>query len=136
MHLESPHRIPIIGRDKNDGGHPLAGDRVEDRETIHLRHLHIQVDQVGPGSLDGGNGLLSIRTLAHNLDLRIVTEESANAFPAQRFVIHDERSDFQPRPPSLLEAFAGGGINRNGKASFTDNPPSAALLNSKVCASP
>ena len=69
-------------------------DSPQQLKSIHVRHLHVQKEQVRPGSLNLVHRLEAIGTFTNDIDVEFLSQEQANALPGQRFVIHDKRPDF------------------------------------------
>ena len=95
MHFEGAQGELVVGRHENDGGHCPAVELFQHTEAVQLRHLHVKENQVGFVSADGGGRVAPVGTLAEDLDVRLLAQQLANPFPRQRFVVHNQRSDFR-----------------------------------------
>ena len=93
MQLECSNRVLLIRGRENDFGQPFHSDGFEDSETIHLRHLHIEKNEIGISFSDRGDSLFAICAFADDLNLVIVAQHSANEFPRERFILDDQSSN-------------------------------------------
>ena len=72
MHLECAHGILVVGRDEDNVRHyPDCLQRFQNLEASDFRHLHVQEDKVGRARLNCFDGLVTVHTLAHNLNFRV-----------------------------------------------------------------
>ena len=95
MHLEGAQGELIVGRHENDGGHGPSVELFQHIEAVQLRHLHVQENQVGFVSADGGERVAPVGALAKDFDVRLLVQQLSDPFPRQRFVVHNQRSDFR-----------------------------------------
>ena len=62
--LERLERVLIVRGDEDDERHPLAADRLDDLEAVHLRHLDVEEHEVRRVIVDRGDGFLAVAALA------------------------------------------------------------------------
>jgi hypothetical protein len=91
--LKGPQGMLIIGTDKYHIGHAFYSDGIDDAKSIHFRHLHVQKDKIGLAILDDINGLCAVRSIADDLNIRNLLEQSPKPSPGQRLVVHDENPE-------------------------------------------
>ncbi len=72
-----------MGGDKHDSGHLLRAHVLQHRKPIHLRHLHIQKNQVGPNAPDCFHSLASVSRLVNRGDIGIARQQDAQPFARQ-----------------------------------------------------
>ncbi len=119
MDLEGAQSKLVMRRDKDDHRHRLRAERLQDPKAIQFRHLDIKKNKVGRLLLYGLHRLASIRTLADQLDLGLVSQQLVQTPPRQRFVIDDQGSHLH-----FSSAFS-----RKGNLSSTRSPPSGPFTN-------
>ena len=87
----------IVGGDEDDERHPLAADRLDDLEAVHLRHLHVEEHELRRVILDRRDGLLAVAALPHDFDVGLAREQRGQALTRERLIVDDERLDFLHR---------------------------------------
>src|SRR5436190_4149747 len=130
MKLEGADRIMFIRRGKHDFRQLLETDCFNYCETIHLRHLHIEEDDVGTLRLDHSDSIPAITAFAHDLDLAIVLQHSTNELSRQRLVVCDQRLNLCGLHPVFFPALEPSHIAQ-GISMTTVKPPSGAFVISK-----
>ena len=96
-HLEGSQRMLVVGGHEDDERHPLAADRLDHLEAIHLGHLHVEEHQVRLVVDDGRHCLLTVAALRDDLDVWLVRQQSRQPLPGEGFIVHDQGSDFLHR---------------------------------------
>ena len=76
--LEGLERVLIVGGHEDDEWHPLAADGLDHVEAVHLRHLHVEEDQIGRVVLNRGDGLFAVAALADHLDVLFAASSVAS----------------------------------------------------------
>src|ERR1700716_3604938 len=120
MKLESSNRVRLIGRRKDDLRQMLQPESFKDLEPVHLRHLDIEENYIGPLFLDRREGLLAVAAFTYDLDLGVLLQHSANERASERLVIRDQGLD----PALVHRGKAFGSLVRKGSCIATVTPPS------------
>src|SRR4029078_12741205 len=128
MKLECPNSILFIGRRKDNLRQVLDPNRFEDGETIHLRHLHIEKNDVGFLFLNRAHGFFAVAAFANYFDFVIVLRQSTNEFSGQRFVVYDHSLNRRVLHAGSTERLRSV---RKGISTRTARPPSGLFANSK-----
>ena len=63
VHIERAEGVAIVSGDEHDRRHPLRADSFQYRETVHLRHLDVQEQELGILPLNRRNRLFTVRAL-------------------------------------------------------------------------
>ena len=74
IHLERPKRVLIISRGEDHDGQQCLRDSSQHLKSIHVRHLHVEKDQVRLGCLDLVDRLKTILAFANDLHVRFFTQ--------------------------------------------------------------
>ena len=90
--VEGADRVVIVGGDEDGDGHLFDSNGFEDLETVHLRHLNIEEDEVGIELLNGVHGGFAVAALADDADVAIALEQAQQSRTREGFVIHDQRA--------------------------------------------
>jgi hypothetical protein len=90
VNLERPQSVLIMRRHKNNAWHLFLGDRLNDSEAVHPRHLHIQEDQIRPMFPDRGNRRFRPTRLADHPHIRLLTQKPQNLSPRGRFIVDNQ----------------------------------------------
>src|SRR5690606_32615452 len=129
--LESAYpvlRIALHGQEHHGRLHAFGADRLADLETVHLRHHHVEQDQVVALAAD----LLEPReTVVRDVrDVALGLEVLANAFGQVRLVVDDEDA----RPPVALRLHARHHAAAFGHVTVTVAPRFAPSLTARTVA--
>ncbi len=87
--LEGADGILVICGYKYDGGRSVVAEELENIESVRLRHLHIEEEEVGAGRADGGGGLDAGAAFAGEFDAGIEAEEAGDVAAGERLIIHN-----------------------------------------------
>ena len=82
----------VIGRRENDHRQAIRRQLAQHLKAIHAGHLHIQKEQLRRVAPNLFQGLRPAAAFADNLDFRFVPQQMPDAFPGERFVVHNERA--------------------------------------------
>jgi hypothetical protein len=93
VHLERLQRVLVVGGHEDDDGRPAGTERLEDREPVQLRDLHVEEDEVGAELADRIHRLAAVAALADDLDVGLGLEEAAETIAGERLVVDDQGSD-------------------------------------------
>jgi len=93
VHLERADRVLVEGRDEDDRRHPRRPARVDHREPVHPRHLHVEEEQVDVLALEHRERLRPVAALRHELGVRLRADEALEAAPRERLVVGDRDAD-------------------------------------------
>src|SRR5262245_52243046 len=118
MHLKRFERVLVEGGDKDYCLDPFWSNLGEHVETIQLRHLNVEKQQIGWRTLNRFYRFPSVTAFTHDLDLRIAFEQDSQISPRQRLVINDESLNLVAHSRSICCS----GITTN-----TSTPPSLRL---------
>src|ERR1017187_6152572 len=88
--VKGPHGVLVPGGHKDDGRTGL--DQLQDLETIELRHLDIEEEDVRTGFPDGFDRLEAVGTFGRDLHFRMWTEHFPEEQARQLLVIYDHSS--------------------------------------------
>jgi len=94
----------VVRGDEDDDGQALRADGFQDGETVEFGHLHVEKKEVWRMLANGVNRRAAVGALADDFNLRLGLEQLAQALARQRFVIHDQRSDFHDCFPCERES--------------------------------
>jgi hypothetical protein len=83
----------IIRCNEDDPRERGRTDPFKEFESIHLRHLDVQEDQVGLLLLKGGERLETVRTDVDDIDIRFALREQFHLLAGERFIINDDCAD-------------------------------------------
>jgi hypothetical protein len=72
MKLERSNGILFVGCRKDNLRQALNPDRLKDSEPVHLRHLHVEKNNIGVLLPDHSDGLFAVTAFTDNLDIVIV----------------------------------------------------------------
>ena len=130
--LERADRILVVRGHEDHRRHALRSDRVDDREAVHPRHLHVEQHQVRRLLANDGDRLASVARFRYGLDAGLTAEQQLQPLARERLVVHDENLqshvDSSPRRPEG---------QRNGDAHAVTEPCSrrrvAALIAVQPC---
>ena len=118
MDLERLQRVRVECRDEDDHRAVVGFERLQDREPVGLRHLHVEEHEIRRERLDLGHRRRAVPALPDDLDVGLVAEEGPQPAPRERFVVDEERAD---RRRHAVPSAA----TRHGSSSVTSTPPSA-----------
>jgi hypothetical protein len=88
--LKCPHRKRIIGRDENDRREVFCPEGIQDLESVHLRHLHVQEDGVDVSARQNLKGVEAVRAFSDHSDVRFIFQQLADPLARKRLVVDDE----------------------------------------------
>ena len=94
MHVEGPDGKAVVGRDEDNDRNLRPFELLQDRETIQVRHLHIQENELGRGLPDGIQRFQTGRAFGHDLRLRLLLQKMTKPLPAQGFVVGNQNAQF------------------------------------------
>src|SRR5579885_1204652 len=94
VHLEGFERIFVVGGDEDDGGHQLGADLGYHVEARHLRHLHVEKNQIRLMFGNRLDRLLPVGALADDGDVGITLKQHPHPVARQRLVVNYQRPDF------------------------------------------
>src|SRR5210317_873976 len=83
--------ILVIGSHKNHDRHPLRTYRLKNLESIKLRHLDIQKDELRRRFDNRVYRLATVGTFADDSDSWMIFQQGANSPAGQRLIINNER---------------------------------------------
>jgi len=88
VHLERPHRVLVVGGDKDDRGSRL--EQLEHLEAIETGHLDVEEQQVRRQLSHRRDRLEAVGTLGDDLDFGVRREVLAQQRPGRRLVVDDD----------------------------------------------
>ena len=97
--LEGAQGVLVERGHEHDAARHVGAQRLEHREAVAARHLHVEEQQVGPQAAHDRDGLVPRRRLAHHLDRGLVREQRAHRVAGHRLVVRDHRAEPPPRQP-------------------------------------
>src|SRR5687767_7145381 len=101
MNLECLDGKPIVCRDEDHLRHRGGADLPHHIEPVHLRHLHIEKDHVGPLTEYERHRLVTVSRFEDGDCIGLALEQRPQARARQRLVVHDQGA----QPGSLLGGF-------------------------------
>src|SRR2546423_1229188 len=90
--LEGPQRVAVPRGDENQDGRALKVYRFQNLETVLVRHLHVEQDEVGRETFDALDRRATVAALPDDFQFRVTREERANTFARVQLVVNDQRS--------------------------------------------
>lgn len=90
---------------------PEAGeDSAHCLDPVDPRHPYVHEDDVGPGALDEGDGLVAVTGLADDLEVVLTRDDHGDPGAEERLVVDERDPDAHaPRAPSRLVDGSGDG---------------------------
>ena len=107
MHLERAERVLVESRDEHDHRHALGADRLQHAETVELRHLHVEEDEVRPVGANHLDRRRAIAALGDDLDVSRLSQQPAHPPPRDRLIVRDEGSQGHTSPAGLWSVCHG-----------------------------
>ena len=86
MHLESAHRVLVIGGDENH--RDVVADELEDVEAGELGHLYIEKNQIGLLFGNGFDGLEAVGAFTEDFHLRMRLQQVAYRVTREVLIVH------------------------------------------------
>jgi hypothetical protein len=93
VHLERIDGVLIMRGHEHDRWHSIRPHGAHDAESIELRHLDVEEDEVGPQGPDPLHRCDAIATLVDHLHVASVFEQRAQVAACHRFIVDDEGAD-------------------------------------------
>jgi hypothetical protein len=119
--IERTKRVAVVGGHKNSNRHSVGTERPHNLKTVHLGHLHIEEDKIGPLRQNGGNCRLSIPAFPNPFHIGVGFQESTNAATGQRLIV-DYQSAHRHLTTSWVVKGPADANCRTGMDSLTQTP--------------
>src|SRR5215471_1884640 len=87
--FKSLKAILIVGGNKDDYRHSIGRQRRQHIKAVHLGHLNVEENKVGPQRVYAADGLVASGTFADDLDLGVARKQCSNFAAGKRLVVHD-----------------------------------------------
>ena len=98
-------RVFVMRRDEHHSRHVLCANFLHNRESVHLRHLHIEKNEVWAGLADCGYRFASIPGFLNGGNFCIRGKPHAQALARQGLIINDQRCEAHGPPPLPVRSF-------------------------------
>src|SRR5689334_16469040 len=92
--LKRLERVLVISGHKDNHRQRLSGEMLQRLKAVHLRHLHIEENQIGRQRANARYCLRAITAFFDEFDVRVAFEQDAEVTPRQRLIINNNGSDF------------------------------------------
>ena len=93
MDFEGAECVLIVCGDEDDG--VIGADEFEDFETIELRHLDVEENEVGVEFIDGFHGLEAVGAFGDDFEVGVGGDEFAKDGAGEFLVVDDDGADFR-----------------------------------------
>ena len=101
VHVEGLDRILVVCGHENHRAGQFCSDLPQGGKSVHLRHLHIQEDQVEATSEHEFCRLFSADSLLDDPDFRILIEEHPDSLARQALIVRDQGPQASVRGANL-----------------------------------
>ena len=81
------------GGDEDHRRHAHVADGAQDSETVDLRHLHVEEEDVRPAGPDGLHRAGTVAAHADQLHVPLAVQQLAESAPGQRLVVHHQGAE-------------------------------------------
>jgi hypothetical protein len=89
--LECLNGVPIVRSDEYHARHVFRADLAYHVESVHLRHLYVQKDEIRTLPAYQAHGLLAVLRLQDEVIGSMLGEQHAHGAARQRLIVHDQR---------------------------------------------
>src|SRR5215471_1010706 len=94
MHFKGAQRILIVGRQKDNEGHPAFRQALQHVEATYSRHLHVKKEKIWLMTPDCLESTDAVFTVVEEDEIREGFKAGPNAAASQRFIVYDEHLIF------------------------------------------
>src|SRR6266566_7037375 len=90
--LERRYRVVVEGCHEDHGRHLVCTDLGDDIEPVQFRHLDVEENEIGLVRADSSDGLQSVLTLSHDLNIGYACQKCAQTLAGQRLIVDYENA--------------------------------------------
>jgi hypothetical protein len=83
--------VLIMRSDEDQASHIFRANLAHNGEAVHLRHLHVQEDEIGLLVAYQAHGFAAIPRFQDEVICSMLGKKHAHGPACQRFIIHDQR---------------------------------------------